>query len=148
MEPELRASYTDAFEHAFDEKGRLTIPSEWRGAPFESRLFLFPSREGGIKVYPESWLSRLQKTVQSQGLKLGDPQRLHVEALARLAQAATLDPNGRITVKERLRRQAGLKKEAALIGCLDHFTIQSPEALQRFEPRITTLEDAAEALGL
>jgi MraZ protein len=146
MEPELRASYTDAFEHAFDEKGRLTIPAEWRGAPFESRLFLFPSREGGIKVYPESWLSRLQKTVQN--LKLNDPQRLHIEALARLAQAATCDQNGRIMVKERLRRLAGLKKEGALIGCLDHFTIHNPETLKRSTPRITTLEDAAEALGL
>jgi len=146
MQPELRASYTDTFEHAFDEKGRLTIPSEWRGAPYEARLFIFPSREECIKVYPESWLSRLQ--VEVQGLKLQDPQRQRVEALARLAQAATLDQQGRIIVKERFRKQAGIKKEAALVGALDHFAIYNPATLRKIEAQATTLEEAAESLGI
>ena len=146
MQPELRASYTDAFEHAFDEKGRITIPSEWRGEPFESRLFIFPSREECIKVYPESWLSRLQIGVQN--LKMSDPHRLRVEALARIAQAATFDQQGRILVKERFRKQADVKKEAVLVGGLDHFSIYNPAALQRMEQQATTLEEAAESLGL
>jgi MraZ protein len=146
MQPELRASYTDTFAHAFDEKGRVTIPSEWRGAPYESRLFIFPSREGCIKIYPESWLSRLQ--VEVQGLKLQDPHRRQVEGLAQLAQAATLDQQGRIVVKERFRKQAGIKKEAVLVGRLDHFAIYTPAALKETESRATTLEEAAEILGI
>ena len=146
MQPELRASYTDTFEHAFDEKGRLTIPSEWRGAPYEARLFIFPSREECIKVYPESWLSRLQVEVQS--LKLQDPQRLRVETLAGLAQAATLDQQGRIIVKERFRKQACIKKEAILVGRLDHFAIYNPAALRALAQQAPTLEEAAESLGI
>lgn len=146
MQPELRASYTDTFEHAFDEKGRVTIPSEWRGAPYESRLFIFPSREECIKVYPESWLSRLQ--VEVQHLKLQDPQRLRVQSLAALAQAATLDQQGRIVVKERFRKGAGIRKEAALVGRLDHFVIYHPATLRKLDAQATTLEEAAESLGI
>lgn len=146
MQPELRASYTDSFEHAFDEKGRITIPSEWRGEPFETRLFIFPSQETCIKVYPESWLSRLQISVQ--GLPLQDPQRRNVEALAGLAQAVSLDQQGRIGVKERFRAHAGVKKEAVLVGALDHFKIYNPATLGTLLPRTTTLEEAAAALGL
>lgn len=146
MQSELRASYTDSFEHAFDEKGRITIPSEWRGAPFETRLFIFPSQDACIKVYPESWLSRLQIGVQ--GLPLQDPQRLRVEALAGLAQAVAFDQQGRIGVKERFRAQAGIRKEVVLVGALDHFKIFNPATLGALPPRATTLEEAAAALGL
>ncbi len=146
MEPNLRASYTDSFEHAFDEKGRITIPSEWRGEPFESRLFIFPSQDACIKVYPESWLTRLQVGAQKLGLR--DPQRLQVEALAGLAQAVAFDQQGRIGIKERFRAQAGIKKEAVLVGSLDHFKIYHPDTLRALPRQATTLEEAAAALGL
>ncbi len=40
MSTETRASYTDTFGHAFDAKGRITVPSEWRQASFEKNLFI------------------------------------------------------------------------------------------------------------
>ena len=43
MISEARASYTDSFGHAFDAKGRITVPSDWRGESFEKRLFVLPS---------------------------------------------------------------------------------------------------------
>ncbi len=43
MANEIRASYTDTFEHAFDAKGRITVPAEWRAESFEARLFVLPS---------------------------------------------------------------------------------------------------------
>jgi MraZ protein len=63
MSTDVRASYTGTFEHAFDAKGRITVPSEWRWESFEPRLFLLPSSARCLKVYPESWLGRLQEQV-------------------------------------------------------------------------------------
>ncbi|CAF0694958.1 division/cell wall cluster transcriptional repressor MraZ [Candidatus Methylacidithermus pantelleriae] len=138
----VRASYTDVFEHSFDEKGRITIPADWRTEAYESRLFIFPSKKLCLKVYPESWLGRLQEAIAS--FSLDDPQRLRLEALAQMAQAASWDQQGRITVKERLRTHAQLKKEAILVGCLDHFQIWAPDRWKAAAPRPLQLEEVIE----
>src|SRR5476651_675778 len=125
MSTETRASYTDTFGHAFDAKGRITVPSEWRGDFFEKNLFVLPSSDKCLKVYPASWLGQLQGKVSQ--LKAADPMRQGVEILASKAQSATFDQQGRIMVKQNLRQGAGLYKkealEAVLVGRLDHFQI-------------------------
>ncbi|MDD2676945.1 MAG: division/cell wall cluster transcriptional repressor MraZ [Methylacidiphilaceae bacterium] len=142
----MNANYTDTFEHAFDDKGRITIPSEWRQEGYEARLFAFPSRSSCLKVYPESWLARLQERVGN--LSFQDPSRQQVEALARIAQMVGWDQQGRIGVKERLRKQAALRREAVLAGCFDHFEIWSAEAWRALQPGPATLEDVMEKMGL
>ena len=141
----MSANYTDAFEHAFDDKGRITIPSEWRQEGYEARLFAFPSRSKCLKVYPESWLGRLRERVAN--LPFQDPLRQQLEALARIAQMVGWDQQGRMGVKERLRRQAGLRRDAVLAGCFDHFEIWSAEAWQALQLGPTTLEDVMEKTG-
>jgi MraZ protein len=114
MSTEVRASYTDSFGHAFDAKGRITVPSEWRQPTFEASLFVLPSSEACVRVYPGSWLSEIQEKLKI--LKDGDPVRRQVQTLASIAQSTTWDQQGRIMVKEKLRQRAGLKKEAVLVG--------------------------------
>ena len=142
----VRASYTDTFGHAFDAKGRITVPSEWRGPSFESSPFVLPSSEKCLKVYPASWLGRLQENVSR--LKAADPQRAGVENLASKAQSATFDQQGRIMVKEKLREGAGLKKDAMLIGRLDHFQIWDKAIWEKKETATMTVEEALSAIGL
>ena len=80
MSTEVRASYTDSFGHAFDAKGRITVPAEWRQPSFEASLFVLPSSDRCLRVYPASWLGRLQEEVSR--LKSADPHRKGVEDLA------------------------------------------------------------------
>jgi MraZ protein len=146
MSIEARASYTDTFGHAFDAKGRITVPSEWRVDSFESRLFVLPSSDPCVRVYPESWLSDLQEKLK--GLKDGDPVRRQVQALASIAQSTTWDQQGRMMVKEKLRQRAGLKKEAMLVGLLTHFEIWDKAAWEKKQAAATTVEEALSAIGL
>ena len=146
MSTEVRASYTDSFGHAFDAKGRITVPSEWREARYESRLFVLPSSEHCVRVYPETWMSELQEKLK--GLKDGDPVRRQVQALASMAQSTTWDQQGRIMVKEKLRQRAGLKKEAMLVGVLSHFEIWDKGAWEKKQTAEPTVEEALSAIGL
>ena len=141
-----RASYTDTFGHAFDAKGRITVPAEWRAESFEPRLFIVPSSESCLRVYPESWMSDLQEKLK--GLKDGDPVRRQVQALASIAQSATFDQQGRIMVKEKLRQRAGLKKEAVLVGLLTHFEIWDKAAWEKKPTAAMSVEEALGAMGL
>jgi len=146
MSTETRASYTDTFGHAFDAKGRITVPSEWRGEFFEKNLFVLPSSDKCLKVYPASWLGRLQEQVSL--LKAADPMRQGVELLASKAQSATFDQQGRIMVKEKLRQGASLKKDAVLVGRLDHFQIWDKAAWSGKDTATMTVEEALSAIGL
>ena len=146
MIPDLRASYTDTFEHAFDAKGRITVPAEWRADSYEKRLFLLRSKDRCVRVYPESWLARLQ--LQIATLKGSDPMRQQVEELASSAQMATWDQQGRIMVKEKLRQGAGLKKEAVLVGRLERFEIWDKAVWNAKQATAITVEEALSAIGL
>ena len=146
MSTELRASYTDSFAHAFDPKGRITVPAEWRQPSFETSLFVLPSKDRCVRVYPVSWLSRLQEKVSL--LKSADPQRRGVENLATTAQTAMFDTQGRIMVKEKLREGAGLKKDAMLVGRLDHFEIWDKAIWDKQPTASINVEDALSAIGL
>ena len=146
MSTETRASYTDTFSHAFDAKGRITVPSEWRQASFEENLFVLPSSDACVRVYPASWMARLQE--QMATLKDSDPIRKQVQALAAMAQSASWDQQGRIMVKEKLRQKAGLKKEAVLVGRFDHFEIWDKAVWQKKPEAATTIEDAMSVMGL
>ena len=143
---EVRASYTDSFAHAFDAKGRITVPSEWRQPTFETTLYVLPSSNRCLKVYPASWLGRLQEKVSQ--LKVGDPMRQNVEVLASRAQTAILDTQGRIMIKEKLREGAGLKKDAMLVGRLDHFQVWDQAAWEKQDTANITVEEAMSAAGL
>jgi MraZ protein len=146
MANDTRASYTDTFGHAFDTKGRITVPSDWRAESYEARLFVLPSSEKCVRVYPESWLGRLQEQVAA--LKDADPMRGKLKDLASLAQGTTWDQQGRIMVKEKLREGAGLKKESVLVGRLDHFEIWDKTAWEAKQTAPTTVEEALSAMGL
>jgi MraZ protein len=146
MSAEVLASYTDSFGHNFDDKGRITVPSEWRQPFFESSLFVFPSSDRCLKVYPASWLGQLQLDVKK--LKSADPMRIGVENLATAAQSTTFDTQGRIMIKEKLRTGAHLKKDAMLVGRLDHFEIWDKSTWEKKDVAAMTVEEALSAIGL
>jgi len=146
MSTEVRASYTDNFGHAFDDKGRITVPSEWRQPWFETCLYVFPSAEKCLKVFPASWLGQKQEQVSK--LKYSDPVRKSLELLASRAQSAIFDAQGRIMIKEKMRTGAGLKREAMLVGHNDHFQIWDKTTWEEQNVRAITFEEAVEAIGL
>jgi MraZ protein len=136
------AVYADQFQHGFDDKGRITVPSDWRRSPqYESYLFVIPSSEGEgcLKVYPESWFVRLQQRVRERAMN--DPQRRMVEQLAAISQPATIDAQGRIVVKVEFRKRAGIQKEALLVGANDHFEIWNPDRRRVVAKPEVTIED-------
>lgn len=124
-------AYTDTFFHAFDEKGRITVPSEWRSPAHETRLFVFPSQDKCLKVYPASWLSA--QIAKFKDAPVNDPRRKVMEKLAGGAQSALIDGQGRIMVKDKLRAGAALKKKSVLSGALDHFEIWDAELWSKRE---------------
>lgn len=138
--------YTDTFEHAFDAKGRITVPSEWRSEAHEKRLHVLPSQDGCLKVYPASFLSNKARALADA--PISDPRRKSLEKLSRLAQLAECDQQGRIMIKPHNRTHANLSKQSVLVGCSDHFEIWDSERWKSHEEIPATLEELLREAGL
>ena len=147
MEFAIQQTYTDTFEHSFDDKGRITVPKEWRGDGFESRLHVIPSKEGCLKVYPGSYLANKRKRLDEDGAPINDPKRKALESLASIIQQVSPDSNHRISIKEKFRQRVGLSKNAALVGQADHFQIWDAKKWADRGGDELTLEEVAEQAG-
>jgi MraZ protein len=149
--PELKAIplgdvYADSFPHAFDDKGRLTVPAEWRTERHDRRLVVMPSSESCLKVFPASWLARQMEKLKD--LPMADPRRRRMQALASASSTVEFDQQGRILVKERLRQRAGLNRKAILVGRLDHFQIWDADLWDQQAADEVNVDKIFEEVGL
>ncbi|NDF52542.1 MAG: division/cell wall cluster transcriptional repressor MraZ [Betaproteobacteria bacterium] len=144
----MKEAYTDRFEFSLDDKGRVSVPVEWRGEAFEKRFLLMPSEEGCLRVYPASFLGRQLEKLSADGATSTDARRKSLEKLASVMQAAEPDQQGRIMIREKFRQHAGLNRQAVLVGRLDHFEIWEPRRWQKVAPPAFTFEQLAKEAGL
>jgi MraZ protein len=115
--------FVGTFEHSLDEKGRLVLPSAFRGrlaagaylTPYETCLALWAPEDFG------GFVERLTEKVRTGEAK---PNAMRVFT----ANAAEVKPDsqGRILVAPRLREYAGLLGEVTLTGALDHIELWQP----------------------
>ena len=144
--PSLREAYTDTFEHSMDAKGRVTVPSEWRGEGYADRLCIVPSEEKCLKVYPADVMAEKMQLLQQA--PVNDPRRKMLERLASITQSVSIDAQGRIMVKDKLRELVSLDKTALFKGCFDHFQIWDPQEAKEGENEQLTWEQVAREVGL
>jgi len=144
----MKEAYTDRFEFSLDDKGRVSVPVEWRGEAFEKRFLLLPSEEGCLRVYPASFLGRQLEKLSAEGVTSTDVRRKSLEKLASVMQAAEPDQQGRIMIREKFRQHAGLNRQAVMVGRLDHFEIWEPRRWQKVAPPALTFEELAKEAGL
>jgi MraZ protein len=144
----MKEAYTDRFEFSLDDKGRLSVPVEWRGEAFEKRFLVMPSADGCLRIYPASFLGREMEKLSSLGATSADARRKSLEKLASVIQAAEPDQQGRIMIREKFRQHAGLGRQAVLVGRLDHFEVWDPKKWKKIAPPATTFEEVAKEVGL
>lgn len=140
--------YMGTFTHAFDEKGRLTVPREWRGEGFENRLVVLPAQDKRgkmLRVFPGSYLAKQSEKVA--GAPLDDPRRMKLDDLFSVGQMLQMDAQNRVAVRDDLRRAAGLDKNAVLVGVGDHFQLWNPEARQSQPSEMPTVEQVLREVG-
>lgn len=120
--------FVGEFHHAIDDKGRLTIPSQWRPEPeSEANGFLaLPAPGGYVTVYPPKMIAQLEERISQISLGDTEGQRAVTELMA-MAHSFSCDKQGRISLNDRLIKHAAIGKGAVLLGKLSTFSIYSEE---------------------
>lgn len=106
------------FEHALDDKGRVTIPSRWRevlGGHSISTLMLTRSLDPCLALYPPDEWGRIETRIRELST-VDRNARQYRRQLFSGAVEVTPDRAGRILIPASLREYAGITREVVFAG--------------------------------
>ena len=133
---------TGTYEHSIDAKGRLFIPARLReelGVTF----YLAMGVDACLAIYPQASWDRFTEKFASLPMSQSKAMR------PLFANAAKCEPDsqGRIVIPQKLRRYAGLEKDAVIIGVHDRAEIWSAEEWRAQEEEEMTPEKRAACMA-
>ena len=126
---------TGTYEHSIDAKGRLFIPAKLReelGVTF----YLAMGVDECLAIYPQETWNRFTEKFASLPMS----QSAAMRPLFANASKCELDSQGRIVIPQKLRKSAGLEKDAVISGVNDRAEIWSAETWNAREEEEMTPE--------
>lgn len=127
------AGYTGNYRSALDDKGRLAIPAKLRKNGGE-RFYLSPGFGAYLVLYPEGEWEEITKNLSGQPFTKA-VYRNFSRFLYSNTQEVTLDPQGRILIPENFLKEAGITKEAMVLGTGRWMEIWNPARHKVFNER-------------
>jgi MraZ protein len=124
----IEQMFLGRYEHTIDEKGRITIPSEYREVLGDS-VFVTQGFDGNLQAFPTELFEKLSDQVRSISF-LSSNSRLLRRLLFSNAKQINFDNAGRILLPGFLRETANLAETALVIGMGEYFELWSPENWQ------------------
>ncbi|MFM8944242.1 MAG: division/cell wall cluster transcriptional repressor MraZ [Actinomycetota bacterium] len=117
--------------YLLDPKGRISLPARFRAA-FDDGAVLTLGQDGCLFAFPRAEWDRRSREVRD--LPLSDaPGRAYARMFFGKAEPLELDAQGRLLIPQRLRTEAGIDKEAVIVGVLDRMEVWDREAYERYE---------------
>lgn len=122
------------YDHALDDKGRLTVPARFREALGE-RFVLTVGLDGCLSGYPLAEWQQLTDRLRDLPMTNRDAR-----AFMRLLLAGAIevepDKQGRILIPPRLRQAAEIENEAILVGVGARFEIWAAHHWRRYQQAV------------
>jgi MraZ protein len=114
--------------HTIDDKGRIVIPSRFRELirSEDGDRIIVSHMDQCLVAFPMPVWRQLEERILKDAKK-NDFMRRFRRVFIGGAHECTCDKQDRILIPPALRQYAGLNKEIALVGVLDHFEIWSRE---------------------
>lgn len=126
-------NFTGEFEHTLDAKGRLIVPSRYRGSLGEKCYLMQGWDKACICILPsEEWEKMVQEYLSH--VKLVDESGQDFKRLlASSASECEMDRQGRIFIPENLRKYAGIEAAVTIVGVINRLEIWSTDRWQELK---------------
>lgn len=112
------------YQHALDDKGRLTIPAAFRDALADG-AFISQGFDRNLMVMTSTYFQQVYERINA--MSITDPAaRLLRRLILSSAYQVEVDKAGRILVPQNLRQFLGMNGEAMVIGQGEYFEIFTP----------------------
>ena len=113
------------FEHNIDIKGRLIIPSKFRGR-LAAGVVVTRGIDPCLWLFPKDTFLELAPRLMAPSLTRPDARELRRQVFGG-ASDSTPDKQGRVIVPPKLLEFANIDKQAVILGVFDHCEIWNPE---------------------
>ncbi len=113
------------YEHTLDNKGRLTLPSEY-GIVLAEGVVLTRGMEGCLYLFPRDEFSRLGNRLRELSLTDSRARKLRRWLLPQ-AHAAEPDRQRRVVVPQWLRDMAGITDKVLIAGMDNYVELWNPD---------------------
>ncbi|MEW6243078.1 MAG: division/cell wall cluster transcriptional repressor MraZ [Bacillota bacterium] len=134
------------YQHAIDEKGRLTMPSKLR-EHLGDRFIIARGLENCLFVFPMPEWERLQRRLTQLSLTKSDA-RAFTRFLFSGATEGEFDRQGRVLIPQNLREYSSIEKDVVVIGVSTRVEIWSAQNWEDYKRRTdVSYEDIAEKLA-
>ena len=133
---------TGTYAHSLDAKGRLFIPAKLRDE-LGSSFYLAMGVDACLAIYPQATWDRF--TEKFAALPMSQSKAMRI--LFANTVKCELDSLGRIVVPQKLRKYAGLEKDAVILGVNDRAEIWSAAVWSAQEEEEMTPEKMAACMA-
>ena len=110
------------FEHAIDEKGRLSIPAKFREVLKKERKLVLTGADGYITAFPLRRWRELETRIRANPTFKRD-RRDFLRVVYSSAEDVEIDSQGRVLLSQGVRQRAGITREVVIIGVMDEMEI-------------------------
>ena len=129
IKQQVEQMFLGRYEHAIDEKGRITIPVRYREL-LASGSFVCQGFDRNLMVLTASSFEQISARVNQTSMT--DPLARQLKRLIfSSAERCDFDRAGRLLLPQFLRDAAQLDESAMIVGVGDYFEIWSPSLWQR-----------------
>jgi MraZ protein len=111
------ARFFGRYEHSLDDKGRVILPSKFRGS-FEHGGYLTQYTDGCLSLWTPEQFDQQMETMQERAATSKQDRNL-VRLWASTSHELEIDRQGRMAIPARLRDYAGLESDVLLLGAID-----------------------------
>lgn len=134
--PVRGGKFLGSFQHQLDDKGRLSLPAQFRREATDQRFVLVQAYAPALQLYPETEWLEVEERMQAM---LRDPgARMWVLSVMSNAVEVAPDAQGRILIPASLRTAGELEGQALLVGAINKVEIWNPTKFEEAVRGVTT----------
>lgn len=141
-------SFNGEFRHTIDAKGRLIVPARMRDDLPGDEVWLTWWLEGCIAMWSAEGWAEIEGRLREQGQATKAARKV-ARKVHSSAHQDKVDRQGRISVPQRLRDEAGIERDCLVVGVGNHAEIWNPDrwTAQNEDLEEGGLEDLVEQLN-
>ncbi len=140
--------YTGKHIHTLDDKGRVSVPAQFRKQLAREGLYIGKGMDGSLILYPpEKWqnvrdgLASLSRNIRKN--------RDIIREFSQYIRPVNIDGQGRISIPSDLIEVAGITHEIVFIGLLDSIELWAAQRYAgREKEQVSSLEEAIEEIDI
>jgi MraZ protein len=140
--------YTGRHIHTLDDKGRVSVPAQFRRQLPKEGLFIGKGMEGSLILYPPEKWEKVRDGLASLSRNIRRNRDI-IREFSQFIRPVNIDGQGRISIPADLIEMSGIDHEVVFLGMLDSIEIWAADRYsERSGEQVSSLEEAIEDIDI